>query len=75
MLTSRISFSKPEIRRKPDFFTTSRQDKEIDRLQQQFDTLTKKRGTSWEQVNDAPERIHFISFAGDTTWYLQEKMK
>jgi hypothetical protein len=41
----------------------------VERLNQQFDSLTQSRGSSWIETSGAPDSIYFVSFAGDTTWY------
>jgi hypothetical protein len=47
------------------------EDSRLDYLNQQYDKLTQKRGHDWAIVDGALDSIYFISFAGDTTWYVK----
>jgi hypothetical protein len=45
----------------------------LDELEKGYEKLTKERGMSWTQVNGVPDSIYFVSFKGDTTWYIKIK--
>lgn len=42
-------------------------------LETRVDSLTQEKGTDWMDANGAPDSIYFVSFAGDTTWYIKSK--
>jgi len=36
-----------------------------------IDNLIKERGHNWIVVNTAPDSIYFVTWGGDTTWYIK----
>jgi preprotein translocase subunit YajC len=51
----------------------NKRDYRLDELEKGYEKLTKERGMSWTQVNGVPDSIYFVSFKGDTTWYIKIK--
>lgn len=44
-------------------------------LETRVDNLTQERGTDWMDANGTPDSIYFVSFGGDTTWYIKAKQE
>ncbi len=44
----------------------------VSKYRARVDSLIQERGHSWLDVNStSPDSIYFISFGGDTTWYIK----
>ncbi|MCP4493159.1 MAG: hypothetical protein GY820_38545 [Gammaproteobacteria bacterium] len=44
---------------------------ELKDIEMRMNALTQERTTSWTQSNGTPDSIYYVSFGGDTTYYLK----
>jgi hypothetical protein len=48
--------------------------KRIECLEQQFDTAIAQSGTNFHTAIFPPDSVYYISFGGDTIWYVKSEM-